>query len=536
MKPPIAKKIPFTIDRHGHKREDEYRWLKDENWKQVCDGGPEHFANPEILEYVKAENAYTQRMMADTKDLQQKLYEELLSRINEDDVSVPHKDGPYFYYSRTEKGKNYPIKCRKRAATRAELDDAPEEIWMDVNKDAKASGSEQYKLGSNQISPDHNWLVYAVNLTGSLNYSLRARNLITGVERDFQIDDTTGSFKWANNNRHIFFVTRHPENGRGHEIKLLDTQSGAVFPVFTKPEKFSSMFMSLSKTLTKNWIFINIGDHVSNEIHLINANCPEKYRADNNAFDVDNKPVKMEPELFAPLEENVQYDLDHYQNELDGWFYVHTNKDAVNFKVMRSALDARSSTQWEEFIPHDPDIYIESTSIYRTPEKNTYFIRQVTDTTKVLPAIIIRHLETNEEKVLEMPEEAYTLSFSGSAEYVTPKVCYYYESPVQPYQVIELDLETRETEVLKVRDTPNYDPTKYLTMRRFATSHDGKLIPITLVAHKNTLFDGTAPSFVYGYGSYGSGMTAYFSSNRISLLDRGFVFAIAHVRGGDDRG
>jgi oligopeptidase B len=525
MKPPIAKKIPFTVERHGLKREDEYRWLKDENWKKICDNGVEEFANSEILDYVKAENEYTQHTMADTKDLQQELYDELLSRINEDDVSVPHKDGPYFYYSRTEKGKNYPIKCRKKAGSRAELEETAEEIWMDVNKDAEASGSEQYSLGACRISPDHNWVAYAVNTTGSLNYSIRVRNLITGAERDWQIDDVTESMRWANNNRHVFFVTRHPENGRGYEVKLLDTQSGAVFPIYVKPERFSSMFMYLSKTATEQWVKIHVGDHVSNEIHLMNADCPENYRRDNT-------PIHMKPELITALEANVQYDFDHFGDKL----YVHTNKDAVNFKVMVTSLDMSGVENWEEFIPHQENVYIEGTSVYQTPDGVGYFARQVTDTEQALPGVVIRNLETGKEHVLEMPEEAYDLSFSGSMEFVTQKVIYTYQSPVQPTQIIELDLDTKDTEILKTREAPNYDASLYATQRRFAESHDGVRIPMTIMFKKDTVLDGLAPAFVYAYGSYGSGMTAYFSAARISLLDRGFVFAIAHVRGGDDRG
>jgi len=515
MKPPIAKQIPFTIERHGHKREDEFRWLKDENWKKICDDGSGCFANPEILQYVEAENAYTEHVMADTKGLQKTIYDELISRLKEDDTSVPTKDGPYYYYKRTEKGKNYPIYCRKPGL------DAPEEIWMDVNKDAEPF--EQYSLGAAKISPDHKQVLYAVNTTGSLNYSLKLRNLETGKESDWIIDETNGSLQWTNDNRHVFFVTRHPEHGRGHEVRLLDTEYGITELVFTKPEQFDSMFMSLGKTITKKWITINVGDHASNEIRLIDAD--------------DGKTWLQQPKLITPLVENIIYGIDHVDDKL----YIHTNKDAINFKVMVTSLNALSSEHWQDYIPHQEDTYISYTTIHRSVAGQTFHIRQVTHNDRALASIILRNLATQKEYFVKMPEEAYDLDFEGAAEFITDTVRYTYESPVQPMQTIELSLKTRSAlvytkNILKTREVPNYDCSLYTTQRRFATGHDGAKIPITLMFRKDTPIDGTAPAFVYGYGSYGLGMTAYFSANRISLLDRGFVFAIAHIRGGDDKG
>jgi len=532
MKTPVAPKIPYTIERHGTTRVDEYHWLKDQQWQAVCEKGKAYFENAQVLEYIEAENAYTQSVMADTEHVQQKLYEELLSRVLEDDSTVAIKDGPFFYYSRTVKGQEYPLLCRKKADNRQALTLAQEEVWMDVNLNASLSGSEQYQLGCYEVSPNHEYAAYTFNTTGSMHYTITIRQMVSGNELDWVIENTTGSLVWANNSRHLVYVSRHPENGRGYEVKYLDISCGTIGLLYTKPDQHSAMFMHVAKTSDEQWLLIHVGDHVSNEVLLIDASAVASYAKDSTNHRV--------PKLISPLEEGVLYDVEHFNQTL----YIHTNKDAENFQIMRAAFDQSESNFWQPVIAAHPEVYIESLSVYQSlvqahsdqAQSACYLIYQFTDTEKALPGIKICDLASEKDYLIEMPDEAYSLHFIGSEMFQTDKVIYYYESPVQPYQSIELDLETRTTEVVKIRPTPNYDSSLYTTERRFAKGHDGVDIPVTIVYRKTTPQDGSAPCFVYGYGSYGSGMPAYFSSNRMSLLDRGFVFAIAHVRGGDDKG
>jgi len=543
-----AKKVTHTINNPlGKTRTDDYHWIRDANWKEICKGKVE-FADPDVKEYIDAENANTEAQMADTDELQKELYDELLSRLKEDDDSVPTKSGPYFYYSRTEKGKNYSFQCRKKAETREELPNVPEEIWMDLNKEAESY--EQFSLGALAVSPDHKLAAYGFNTNGSISFTLRVRDLTTGKDLDWEIPNINGSIAWEGRqprtaggvlcageiplgkSHKLYYVTRHPENGRGNEVHTLDVfEPEKTSLVFKKPEHLSRMFMNLYKTTDEHYIVIKLGDHSANECYLIqNGGEPHP--------DLEN------PILIQSTIDDVRYSVD--SDAKMGRLYIKTNAGgATNFKIMvvpmwqDGRLQNLSETSWKEFIPHQDNVCIDDFEIYKVPGGASYMIRQLTNNDKALSSIAVKMLTwsgAEDDFIIDMPEEAYSLSFAGASEFTTQTVRYYYQSPTQPYQTIEFDLDTKEKTILKTKEVPNFNPDLYQTERHFVKAHDGETIPLTLMYKKDIALDGSAPAYVYGYGSYGSGMTPYFSANRISLLDRGFVFAVAHVRGGDEKG
>lgn len=503
MKAPVAKKIAKEITQHGKTRVDNYAWIRDDNWKKFIEGNLD-FADRDILEYIEAENNYKDEVMADYKEVEKVLYDEVLSRIKEDDESFPVQRDNYFYYSREEKGKNYSILCRKKDSI-----DGAEEIYFDINKEAE--GKKLYVFGPARVSLDNKFLAYGYNLTGSMERTLKIRDLETGKDFDWEIANSTGSLEWIDSEH--FYYTERDEFSRGKNVYKVNIHKGPFSKelVFTKPEKYQSMFMSLSATTDREYFKIYLS---SGSTHVVFV----------------SKVGSDEFKEFAYGENDISYSLDHYE----GHFYIVTNSDgAKDFKVMKCSTDESqwAMSNWQEYLSESTNECIDEIEIY-----NKYLVLVKKNNKIALNEIDICDLETQKIEKVKMPNVAYSLSFSGAWDHNSTKVRLGFNSPINAQQVLELDLESAQVKVLHEKEVPNFDSSKYVLKREMAKARDGKEIPLTIVHKKDLKLDGTNKAYVYAYGSYGMGMPAYFNSSAFSLIDRGMVYCIAHIRGGDDKG
>ena len=503
MKAPSALKIPHHITQHGHQRTDNYHWLRDKNWQKFIAGDLD-FDNPDILEYLRAEEAYKNHMMQDYKSIEKKLYNEILSRIKEDDESYPVKEGDYFYYAREEKGKNYPILCRKHLSR-----DAFEEIYFDINKEA--DGKELYMFGPSETNQAQTYFAHGFNLTGSLERTIKVRDLTTGKDLEWSFPNSTGSLLWLDNEH--FYVVERDEFSRGKNVYKINIHKGPDEKqlIFSKPEAYDSMFMYLSQTTDRRYIQLYLD---SGSTHIV--------------FSSEKGTDQFHE--FSRGDNDISFSLDHYQ----GQFYILTNIDnAHNFKVMRCpvAQEKWDKKYWQTFLEEQESICLNGISFY-----NHYLVLERKNNDKALDEIAVVDMNSGATNTIRMPDEAYDLAFAGDWDHNSTTVRLDYDSPVSPNKVLELDLTTCQTIQRHVKDIPNFDPTLYVVKREFATARDGQKIPVTLVHKKDLKLNSKNKAMVYGYGSYGCGMPAYFSSRIFSLLDRGFVYAVAHIRGGDDKG
>lgn len=500
----LAKKVPVKITQHGQERVDDYAWLRDENWKQIV-AGDLNFKNPGIKEYIEYENNFTTAFMEDTKELQKSLYGEILSRIKEDDQSYPAKKSDYYYYKKEEKGKNYPIFCRKNGL------DGKEEVYLDIN--VEAAPFKLYMMGQPLVSPDNKYLIHSFNTSGSLERTLKVRNLQTGKDFEWTVPETNGSYEWLQDSKHIHYVLRDPKTSRGYEVYLMNIEEGPASSrlIYKKPEQYEDMFMHLDQTTTGNFNLIGLHKSGSSVV-----------------FAVDAHDLEASPVLIKELQSGVEYQVEDY----NGDFYMLTNQDGCNnFKILKTPVATVEAGNWQEFISEQNDIYKQSFCFY-----GQHMVIVVKNNEIGLNQLVVKDMNTLEEKVVKMSQEAYDLSFSGALEYDTNVVRFYFESPSQPVQTIDLNLNTLEQTVQKTKEVPGYDPSQYVVKRLYADGHDGAKVPLTVLHHKDTPIDGSAPAFVYAYGSYGYGMPDYFSSPVLSLVNRGFVFGIAHIRGGNEKG
>ncbi|MEE2744592.1 MAG: S9 family peptidase [Bdellovibrionota bacterium] len=501
---PKAEKIPQKYVNHGKDRVDNYSWLRDENWQKFIHGELD-FKNEKIKKYIEEENNYTQKLMEENKGLKEELYKEILGRVKEDDTTYPSQRGDYFYYQKEEKGKNYPILCRKKGSL-----ESKEEIYFDVNKEAE--GKKLFIVDRKSPSPDNNFFAYMFNTSGSLERTLKIRDLKTGKDLPWEISNTNGSFVWHNNNTDLFYIERHPDNGRGQIVYKINILKGPESKeiIFQKPQELDYMFMGIRKTCSKRFLLISPSNSSSNVTYFL---------------DLENE---SSPKLIAPVEKEVQYSVEHFD---DSFYFLTNNKGANNFKVMRSLISNPQKENWEIYIKEREDIFIEGFSI-----TNKHLILESQNNSKALPEIETHHLITGDKKVIKMDQEAYSLFYQGAYDFEAKEVRYSFQSPCLPNQTIDLNLETGEKVIRKTKEVPNFNPDLYETKRVFAPSHDGKEIPLTLLYKKGLKLDGKAPALVYAYGSYGYSMPAYFSQQRFSLIERGFIYAIAHIRGGSDKG
>jgi len=489
--PPLAKIVPKQITLHGDTRVDNYFWLRDP-------------ADPDVIPYLEGENRYTEEVMAPTKPLQEALYQEILGRIQETDVSVPVKRDDYFYYTRTEEGKAYSIQCSKHGSL-----DAPEEILLDSN--ALAEGQKYFRLGNFAVSPDHRLLAYSIDLEGDESYTIRVKDLSTGQLLPDRIDNTYYSLEWANDNRTFFYTVldaaKRPYRVFRHEL-------GAPSETLVYQEDDGRFNLGLAKTRSRRYVFIEISSPLTSELHYLEANDP-----------------RGEFRVLLPRRQGVEYDAAHHGES----FYIRTNDQAKNFRLMRTEVNAPSSENWHEVIPARAGVTIEAVDSFE--DHIVVYERE-----RGLERICIRGGSGALSHYIEFPEPVYSVSATGNAEYKTSLLRFNYTSLVTPASVFDYDVHTRARELKKQYEVRGgYDAGQYQSERTFAKAPDGVEVPISLVYKKGTYRrgferDGASPLLLYGYGAYGHSIDPRFSSDRLSLLDRGFVFAIAHIRGGAELG
>ncbi|MBZ9850870.1 S9 family peptidase [Mesorhizobium sp. CA14] len=497
--PPIPEKHPVSNTHHGITRSDDYAWMRADNWQAV-------FRDPSLLDgrirsHLEAENAYQAVLMAGTADLRSKLFAEMKGRIKEDDSTVPMKDGPYAYGSSFRLGGEHPRYFR------TPRDGGAEEILLDGDKEAE--GKAYFRLGGVDHSAGHRKLIWAFDDKGSEFFTLRVRDLASGEDLADRIPDTGGGGVWDAGDDG-FFYTRLDDSHRPSKVFFHALGDRPENDRLIYEETDPGFFMDVSGTRANDWIMIGINDHETSEYRLLPANDPS-----------------AEPKLVAVRETGLQYDLE----EGGDIFFILTNADgAKDFKIMTAPVSNPVRANWQELVPHEPGRLILSVLGFKH-----HMVRL--ERKEGLPRIVVRERASGEEHFISFDEEAFSLGLSGSYEYDTEVMRFTYSSMTTPAQVFDYNMRSRERVLLKTQEVPSgHDPEHYVTRRLMAPAADGELVPISLLHHRDTPLDGSAPCLLYGYGSYGITVPSAFNTNCLSLVDRGFVYAIAHVRGGKDKG
>ena len=484
--PPVAEKKPKVTEIHGYTLKDDYFWLREKG-------------SAEVTKYLEAENAYTDAVMKPYKSLEDTLYKEMLSRIKQTDLSVPYHLGGYFYYSRTEEGQQYPYFCRRKGTM-----EAPEEILLDLNQ--RAEGHKFLGLGAAVVSDDGNLLAYSTDTTGYRQYTLRIKDLRSGETLKESIE-RTGSVVWANDNKTLFYTTEDPVSKRSD--KFWRHPIGQDTSDLLYEEKDELFDVGAGRSLDRKMIFLASYAKTSREFRYLPADDP------TGAFTV-----------VLAREPNHEYDLDHYNGE----FYIVTNRDAKNFRVVTAPIADPSEKNWKPFIDHNPAVKIDGL---------TFFTGHLVVSEKEGGLNYLRVIDTKSKDShrIKTDEPDYAMFLSTNPEFNTTTVRYSYQSMVTPSSIYEYDLNTRERKLLKQQPVlGGYDSKSYEAKRVWAVARDGTKVPISLVHKKGVKQDGTAPLLLYGYGSYGASMAPTFSSSRLCLLDRGAIYAIAYIRGGGELG
>ena len=485
LREPIAKKIEKKLSIHGDTRIDEYYWLNQRDDKNV-------------INYLNAENTYRDEYMQDYKNLEEELFLEIKSRIKEDDSSVPYLDNGYYYYTRYEKDKQYPIYCRKKGDLKSD-----EEILIDAN--IMSEGYEYFRVGDIEISPNDKIMAYSVDTLSRRIYTIYFMDLETREVHKKNINNTSGSITWANDSETIFYNLRNIETLRTEKVMKhnLNSSSKDQEIYFEEDETFS---VYTYKTKTDKYIVIGSSATLSQEFRYLDANNP------NGDF-----------KIFQERINGLEYSITHFD---DKWF-IRTNKDgATNFKLMVCNENKTNSNNWKDYIPHRENVLLEDADFFKNH-------MVVTEREEGLRKIEIRPWNSGNSHYIEFDDEAYSVRSSTNAEINSEKFRYSYSSMTTPNSVIEYDMNTKEKNILKETEVlgGTFDKNNYISRRVWAPSRDGKKVPISLVYRKDKFNNGENPLLLYGYGSYGITNNASFSSVRLSLLDRGFVYAIAHIRG-----
>ena len=487
--PPVATKVPHELVMHNDTRIDPYYWMNQRD-------------SEEVIEYLNQENAYTEAVMKGTEKLQEALFQEIKGRIKEQDESVPYFENGYYYYSRYDEGKEYPIYCRKK-----ESQDAPEEIMLDVNQ--MAEGYAYYSVVGVNVSPNNNIVAFGVDTVSRRQYTIYFKDLETGELLNSKIPNTTGGIAWANDNNNVFY-TIIDEALRPHQIyrhSVSDEGSENDALVYEENDETFRAFVYKSKS--KEYIMFGSGSTLSTEFSYLSANNP-----------------LGKPKVIQPREKGLEYSVTHFGNK----FYIITNLDAKNFRLMETPVTRTEKKNWKEVIPHRTDVLLSGIEVF----KNFLVIDERKDGLKQLRII---DQQTRKEHYLNFGEEVYSAWISINPEYDTPLLRYAYTSMTTPFSTYDYNMATGEKILLKQTEVVgDFSPENYETKRHWVEARDGKKIPISVVYRKGVQQDGQNPALIYGYGSYGASMDPYFSSARLSLLDRGFVYVIAHIRGGEELG
>lgn len=485
--PPVAKREAKRLAAHGHERIDHYYWLRDREDAQVID-------------YLKAENRYLEAVMADTAELRETLYREIRGRIKEDDSTAPYRHDDYWYYARYEEGGEYPIYARRRGSM-----EAPEEVLLDVN--ALAEGQPFTQVAGLSVSPDHRLLAYAVDHVGRRIYTLRVKNLETGETLDTEIEGVSPGAQWAADNRSLFYTRKDPVTLRSHAVwrhTLGESEDALVFE-----ETDEAYLVYLTKTKSRRYIGIVSSSTLSTEYNLVDAEAPRE-----------------PPTVFNPRRRDHEYHVDHDP----GGFYVYTNLDAKNFRLMKTAPGRTAEAHWEEVVAHRPEVLLENFELFagRLVLQEKF---------EGLTRIAVIERASGERREIDFGEAAYSADLGTNYEYDTEWLRYTYESLTTPDSEYDYDMSSGEKVLVKQDEVlGGYDPAQYRSERIAVTARDGARVPVSLVYRRGTPLDGSAPLVQYAYGSYGYSIDPGFSYSRVSLLDRGFIYAIAHVRGGSDLG
>jgi len=485
---PIADKIPHLENVHGVARTDHYQWMKNKD-------------DQKVLDYLNAENDYTNAVTGKNKVLEKQLFTEMLARIKEDDLSVPAKEDEYFYYSRTEKGKSYPIHFRKYLTL-----DAKEEILLDEN--LLAEGHEYFALGDFEVSDDHSLLAYSIDNNGGEQYDIFVKEISSGKIIDSSVKVTSGNLFWANDNTTLFYTeldsVMRPYKLVRHTIKTPVNQDVTVFV-----EEDPSFFLFADKTKSKAFFIIHLANQITSEAWYLSTN-----------------DIEGEFKLFEKRQKNIEYSIEHQGN----YFYIVTNENAENFKLMHTLVDKPEKKYWQETFTYKKEIKLDDIETF---ERHIVIYGRKNG----LKCITILDTLYNKKHDLQFPEETYVFWDTSNPEYKSNKLRLVYSSLVTPRTVLEYDMSKMILKTLKeYKVLGNYDKSQFTTKRIFVLAEDGSKIPMSIVHKKDLKLDGTNPCCLYAYGSYGECLDPYFSSNRLSLLERGFVFVIAHVRGGGEMG
>ncbi len=487
--PPMADRQPRELTIHGDTRQDDYFWLRERE-------------NPDVIAYLEAENAYTAAITAHTEELQETLFQEIRGRIKQDDSSVPYKEGTHFYYTRFEDGKEYPIFARRPGSM-----DAPEQIMLDGNVLAEGHGF--FSIGGLDVTEDERLLAYGTDTQGRRFYTIRIKDLETGELLSDEIRDVTSNLVWANDNRTLFYARQDPETLRSYQIYRHVIGTDPAEDVLVYEEEDTEFGTFAFKTKSKAYLMIGSFQTLSTEFRYVDANAPEG-----------------EFTVVLPREPEHEYSVDHFGDH----FYIHTNDSAQNFRLVRAPTQSPGREHWEELIPYRDDVLLQGIEVFRD-----HLV--VNERKDGLRQLRIRRWDGTGDHYLDFGEPAYLAYVQVNPDMDSGVLRYGYMSMTTPSSVFDYDMETRQHTLLKQDEVlGGFSSDDYVTERRYATARDGVRVPVSLVYRKGIPLDGSSPLLLYAYGSYGASMDATFSASRLSLLDRGFVYAIAHVRGGQEMG
>lgn len=490
--PPIAIKKETVLEKHGDIRVDQYFWLNERE-------------NPEVVDYLERENDYYDKMTAHTDEFKDALFQEMKSRIKEDDSSVPYKYNGYWYYTTFEKGKDYPIYLRRK-----DVEGAKKQVLFDCN--AMAEGHSYFNLRGINISPDNKLAVFGIDTVSRREYVLQVKNLETGHIYPLRIENTTGSSTWANDNKTFFYSTKDKQTLRADKIfkHEFDKESVGKEDELVYHEEDETFNAFVYKSKSRKYIIFGSGSTLTSEYSFIDADHPDQ-----------------ELQVFQPRIRGLEYGISHYKDN----FYILTNADgATNFKLMKTSVHNTSKEHWEEVIGHREDVLLEDIDIFKD-----YLV--VSERSEGLNQIMIRPWDNGQSYYIDFDNQTYTAFTSTNVEFDTDTLRYVYNSLTTPASTIDFNMKTKQREVKKEQQVlgGKFDKDNYASQRVWAKAEDGTLIPISLVYRKDLKNDKN-PVLLYGYGSYGATIDPYFSSVRLSLLDRGFIYAIAHIRGGEYMG
>ncbi len=501
LRPPVARRTAVTATHHGITLSDDYAWLRAANWQDVM--RQPDLLEPEIRSYLDAENAYMSAQLSGTASLQDTLFKEMKGRLKEDDRQVPQPHGPFEYFPRFVKGGQYAQLCRMP------LGGSPDDAQVLLDGNAEAAGKKYWDLGDTAHSGDHKLLAYATDDKGSELYTIRIRDLATGATLADEIADTRGGIVWARDHKTLFYV-KVDANQRPRDVYRHTVGTPAASDVLVYCEPDAGFFVGVSHTQSQRFLLIDIHDHETSEVYLIDGDAPASA-----------------PRLVAPRRKGHQYGVEHHGERL----IITTNSnDAADFRVVEAPVANPGEDQWREILAHKPgrliiDVAVLANHMARLEREDS------------LPRIVVTRLSDGAEHAIAFDEEAYSLGMSSGYEFDTTRIRFTYSSMTTPAETTDYDMETRVRTLRKRQEVPSgHTPSDYVTRRLLAPAPDGELVPVTLLYRTSTPLDGSAPLLLYGYGAYGIAMPASFSTARLSLVDRGFIYAIAHIRGGKDKG